>query len=39
VLRANIENLSDKSYWMMSGNNYATVSAPRTLVVSATVDF
>jgi iron complex outermembrane receptor protein len=39
VLRANIENLSDKSYWMMSGNNYATVSAPRTLVVSATIDF
>lgn len=39
MLRAAIKNLSDKSYWMMSGNNYATVSAPRTLVVSATVDF
>lgn len=39
TLRANIENLNNKNYWMVSGNNYVTVSAPRTLVVSATVDF
>ena len=38
VLRANIENLFDKSYWIQSGT-YVTVSAPRTLVLSATVDF
>jgi len=39
VLRANIENLMDKNVWMVSGNNYLTLSAPRTLVLSATVDF
>ena len=38
VLRANIENLFDENYWLVSGT-YATVSAPRTLVLSASIDF
>ena len=43
VLRANIENLFDKNYWM--GYRQAWVSgtvsrgAPRTLLLSATIDF
>jgi len=39
VLRAGVENLTDKNVWLVSGNNYLTVSAPRTFVVSATFDF
>jgi len=39
VLRAGIENLTDENVWLVSGNNYLTVSAPRTFVVSATLDF
>ena len=40
MLRANIENLFDKSYWMGSYlPNYASRSAPRTLMLSATMDF
>lgn len=38
VLRANVENLFDKNYWLQSGT-YAAVSAPRTFVVSASFDF
>lgn len=38
VLRANIENLLDEETWIMSGT-YATVSAPRTFVLSAAIDF
>ncbi|MDQ8020522.1 MAG: TonB-dependent siderophore receptor [Moraxellaceae bacterium] len=38
VLRANIENLFDKEYWLTAGN-YVTVGAPRTYVLSASVDF
>lgn len=38
VLRANIENLFDKNYWLLS-SPYASVSAPRTLMLSATIDF
>ncbi len=38
VLRANVENLFDKSYWLTAGT-YVTVGAPRTLVLSASVDF
>ena len=38
VLRANVENLLGKNYWI-SSNSYATVSAPRTLILSASVDF
>ncbi len=38
VLRATVENLTDKTYWLQSGT-YLTVAAPRTLLLSATVDF
>lgn len=38
VLRANVENLFNSSYWLMSGT-YATVAAPRTLLLSAQFDF
>lgn len=38
VLRANIENVSDKAYWLTAGT-YVTVGAPRTLMLSASVDF
>lgn len=37
VLRANLENVTDKQYWVVS--NYVTVGAPRTLMLSATFDF
>ena len=37
VFRANLENVSDKNYWVIS--NYVTVGAPRTLMLSAAVDF
>lgn len=37
VLRANVENLFDKNYWVTS--TYVTVGAPRTLVLSAAIDF
>jgi iron complex outermembrane recepter protein len=37
TLRANLENVSDKKYWVVS--NYVTVGAPRTLQLSASVDF
>jgi iron complex outermembrane receptor protein len=38
VLRANLENVADKGYWVVA-TNYATVGAPRTLMLSAQVDF
>lgn len=38
TFRANVENLTNKNYWLMSGS-YATVASPRTYVLSATVDF
>jgi iron complex outermembrane receptor protein len=38
VLRANLENLFNKNYWLTTGT-YVTVASPRTLLVSATVDF
>jgi len=37
VLRASLENAFDKNYWVVS--NYVTVGAPRTLMLSAAVDF
>lgn len=37
VFRANLENVADKNYWVVS--NYVTVGAPRTLMLSAAVDF
>ncbi|MBP2314327.1 TonB-dependent receptor [Azospirillum soli] len=38
VLRANVENLFDKNYWLTTGT-YVTVGAPRTVLLSASVDF
>lgn len=38
ILRANIENLTDENYWLVSGT-FASVAAPRTFIVSASVDF
>lgn len=38
VLRAAIENLFDKKYWLTTGT-YVTVGSPRTAVVSASIDF
>ena len=38
VLRANLENVADKGYWV-TAKGYATVGAPRTLMLSAQVDF
>jgi len=41
TLRANLENVADKAYWASAStsNNYLTQGTPRTLKVSATVDF
>jgi iron complex outermembrane receptor protein len=39
TLRANIENVFDKAYWGSSNSGYLYVGAPRTLLVSASVDF
>ena len=38
VLRANLENATNKSYWVTT-TGYATVGAPRTLMLSASIDF
>lgn len=38
VLRAAIENVFDKKYWLTTGT-YVTVGSPRTAVVSASIDF
>src|SRR5690606_23498112 len=38
VLRATIENLFDKKYWLTTGT-YVTVGSPRTALVSASIDF
>ncbi|KQP44195.1 TonB-dependent siderophore receptor [Pseudorhodoferax sp. Leaf274] len=38
VFRANLENVADKAYWVTT-TGYATVGAPRTLMLSAQVDF
>lgn len=37
TLRANLENVADKAYWVTS--TYVTVGAPRTLMLSAAIDF
>ncbi|MDQ7990524.1 MAG: TonB-dependent receptor [Candidatus Dactylopiibacterium sp.] len=43
TLRGRIENLADRNYWASAGGypgaGYLTVGAPRTYVVSATMDF
>lgn len=38
VLRASLENVSNKSYWVTAAG-YTTTGAPRTLMLSAQVDF
>lgn len=38
VFRANIENLFDKDYWLTTGT-YVAVGSPRTVVLSAAIDF
>jgi iron complex outermembrane recepter protein len=39
TLRANIENVFDKNYWASSNEGYMYVGMPRTLLLSATMDF
>ncbi|WP_407715961.1 TonB-dependent receptor [Comamonas testosteroni] len=40
VLRASLENVANKGYWVATPNpSYATVGAPRTLMLSAQMDF
>lgn len=39
TLRANIENVFDKNYWAASNEGYLYVGMPRTLLLSATMDF
>ncbi|MBP7451991.1 MAG: TonB-dependent siderophore receptor [Ottowia sp.] len=38
VLRASVENVADKAYWV-TASGYVTVGAPRTLMLSASIDF
>jgi iron complex outermembrane receptor protein len=38
TIRANIENLFDKDYWLTTGT-FVTVASPRTYIVSAAFDF
>ncbi|WP_437882557.1 TonB-dependent siderophore receptor [Pseudomonas sp. LRF_L74] len=39
TVRASLENVADKDYWASTNGGYLTQGAPRTLKVSATVDF
>ena len=39
TLRAGLENVADKSYWASTNGGYLTQGEPRTLKVSATLDF
>jgi iron complex outermembrane receptor protein len=39
TLRASIENLQDKSYWLSAARQGLTMGAPRTLLLSASTDF
>ena len=38
VFRASLENVFDENYWLTAGT-YVTVGAPRTVLVSASIDF
>jgi iron complex outermembrane receptor protein len=38
TIRANVENVFDKDYWLTTGS-FATVASPRTYIVSAAFDF
>jgi iron complex outermembrane receptor protein len=43
TLRGQVENLTDRDYWASAGGypgmGYLVLGAPRTLTVSATIDF
>ncbi|RVU15670.1 TonB-dependent receptor [Methylobacterium oryzihabitans] len=39
VMRAIVENIFDNSYWASAARGFLAVGAPRTVIVSATVDF
>ena len=41
MLRANVENVANKAYWLSSSTlaTVGTVAAPRTVLLSAQVDF
>ena len=40
VFRANVENVTDRRHWMGNDTeNWLSVSAPRTIMLSATIDF
>ncbi|POA30634.1 TonB-dependent receptor [Pseudomonas sp. GW456-12-1-14-TSB6] len=39
TLRANLENVANEAYWASANGGYLTQGTPRTLKVSATVDF
>lgn len=39
TLRANIMNLADKDYWNSVSRSFITMGAPRTALISATIDF
>ena len=43
TVRARVDNLTDKNYWASAGgypgSGYLVLGAPRSVVVSATVDF
>ena len=38
-LRANVNNLLDRKYWMFQYGNYIKAGDPRTITLSATVRF
>lgn len=39
TLRANVENLFDRNYWSSATGGYLTLGAPRTVLLSASMDF
>ncbi|MGC4235795.1 MAG: TonB-dependent receptor, partial [Niabella sp.] len=39
TLRASVENVFDSDYWATSNEGYLFIGTPRTILVSATVDF
>jgi iron complex outermembrane receptor protein len=39
TLRAAVNNVMDKAYWMSGGRNFFVAAEPRTFRLSATVDF
>ena len=39
TIRANVENVFNTSYWSSTGGGYLSLGAPRTFLLSSTVDF